>query len=185
MNLFKIIPLVLFASFCFAQRPTPLENALFKTDADVNYKKLTNVNAVVFYDSGSNVIVNASTFLTLFEGQAKTLIDTTGNESFLFVSNGIPWVTISNSTKKVIMENDTTFIRQGESLATVTNMVVLNELLVGNSNGVDDTVYNVTQPSLTNGAISELRIENFLFFVTNSVLTVLDKNTGITYPLAP
>jgi len=174
---------MLTAEICFSQvRPTPLNNADFKTDANMGNHRLTNVNAIVFYDTGTNLLINATTFMSLFNGESKKLVDE-NTPQYLFVSNGIPYVTSTNGLRTVILQNDTAFIRQGEYQASVTNLDVMGNLIISTPSSVDSSQYVVTEASLTNGAIAELKIERFYFFVTNGVLKVRDTSNGNLYPI--
>lgn len=184
--MFKIVIVFLcigFSAYAQGNRPTPLENVIFKTDVNVNFKNLTNVNSVVFYDSGTNLTVNLSTFLELFKGEAKKLIDTNNITSYLIMSNNAPYLVTSNSVRKITLNADTDYIRQFEPTANVTNLNVFNELIIQNPSSTDNSNYSVGFQDLTNGVIGQLKIGRFLLKDNNGVLEVSNTISGKVYPM--
>ena len=111
-------------------RPTPLENVVLKSDMNVNYKNMTNVNSVVFYENGSNLVVNMSMFMTLCNGNAIRLRQSDNTSSYLIVSNSAPYLITSNGIRAVTLNSDTAYIRQFEPSATITNLNIVNELII-------------------------------------------------------
>ena len=152
-------------------RPTPLENVVLKTDANVNNQKLTNVNSIIFYDTGTNLIVNLSTFMNLFEGISKKLVNKDFVSQYLIVSNGHPYMVTSNSTREVTLQGDTSFIRQMEPVANVTNMNVYGELIIAQTSTIDNSNYSLTQQDLTNGALNKLVVKDL--FLSGQHFTAL------------
>jgi len=154
---------VLTAFFCQSQtRSFPIQNGKLRNDLDADYNVVTNLKAISFLDNGSNVYINASNFLYLFEGLSKKLINIDGSYEFLVVSNARPYMVTTNGMKEVTLQGDTSFIRQYEPEAFISNLTVNGTLWVEMNQNIDTNDYSVMFSSLTNGSISTLKAENVI-----------------------
>lgn len=162
----KILGLTLILS-CFSAigqtRPFPVENGYLRNDFNANTNKITNLQAIAFSSSGSNIVIDASTFLSLFEGVSKKLINPNQETEFLIISNARPYVITSNGIREVTLQNDTSFIRQHEPDAYVSNITVYSTLMLNEDSGIDSNDYSLTYSALTNGNIRVLRAEDIIF----------------------
>jgi len=155
---------VLAAFFCQAQTRTfPIQNGKLRNDLDADFNTITNLKAISFADNGSNVYINASNFLYFFEGLSKKLINKDGSYEFLVVSNARPYMVTTNGMREVTLQGDTSFIRQYEPEAFISNLTVYGTLWVetGDS-GIDTNDYSLMFSSLTNGSISTLKTDNMI-----------------------
>lgn len=166
-------------------RPEPLVNPYLRTDMNANFKNITNMNNIVFYQNGSNLVVNLSTFLIALSGDAKKLVDQNDLASYLYVSNGHPYLLKSGDLKRVTLDTDSTFIRQYDVLGTVSNMNVIQELKIQYPSSIDDSDYSVTYPALTNGALTSIRLGRYDISDIGGVLTASNRLNNTTTQLAP
>ena len=188
-----------FLMFAFAvygqSRRLPLENAFLRNGMDANSQQITNLLSISFVDNGSNIIIDASSFLALFEGESRLLFNGNDRQQFMVISNGRPWMTTSDGVREVTLNGDTSFIRQYEPVANMSNVVVYSSLTIINEGGVDDSDYGVNHSDLTNGNIQAIDVvrhfrsgrevfpvQDSFLFSTQSVETVFF-NAGVVQSL--
>lgn len=181
----SLIAALIVASCAYAQRRTPLTDPYLRTDMDADYRSITNLASLVFYKDGSNLVVDLDTFVAALAGNAIKLNDPSGVGSYLYVSNGSPYIVGSGEAVKVVLESDGTFIRQHDHHGTVTNMTVLNDLVIQYPSDVDDSEYSVTHQALTNGAIEKIRIGRYYFQDDGGLLTISNAIDGAVNQLVP
>lgn len=178
-NNFVIVSLsILLSGLCsWGQRPFPLENAYLRNDLNVNSNSLTNVRDIVFKGEGTNLTVDIETFLMLFEGVSRKLIDPETVASFLVVSNGIPYMVTESNSVPVVLSSTTSFIRQYDSDAYVTNMTVLSDLILLQEDGDSfPPDFAVTYRGITNGTLEKAVIED----VSVQTLSLAGVSYGVT-----
>jgi len=152
---------------------------------NANLKNITNVNNIVFYQNGSNLIVNLSTFLIALSGESVKLVDDNDLTSYLYVSNGYPYLLKDGDVKRVVLDSDTTFIRQYDVLGVVSNLNVVQELKILYPSSVDDSDYSVTYSALTNGTLTSIRLGRYVISDSEGILTASNRINNATKQLAP
>ena len=148
------------SAFCSygQERRLPLENSFLRNGMDANGKSVTNLLFVSFIDSGSNVVIDASTFLRLFDGESRKLLNADDEQQFVVISNGRPWMITAEGVREVTLNGDTSFIRQHEPTANLSNVLVHSSLVILNEGGVDDSDYGVNYSDLTNGNVAAIDV---------------------------
>jgi len=152
---------------------------------NANFKNITNINNLVFYQNGSNMVVNLATFIIALSGESKKLVDENDLASYLYVSNGHPYLLKAGDVKKVVLESDTTFIRQYDTLGIVSNMNVIQDLKILYPSTIDDSEYSVTYPALTNGALTSIRLGRYDLSDIGGLLVASNRLNNVTTQLAP
>lgn len=184
-----ILPIfILFLSlYCLAQsnRQEPLVNPYLRTDMNANFKNITNINNAVFYKNGSNLVINFETILTMISGESVKLVDKDDVASYLYVSNGVPYVLKGGDIKRAILDSDNFFIRQYDPLGIVSNLNVISELKILYPSSIDDSDYSVTYPALTNGALTSIRLGRYLISDSSGLLLASNTVDNTTKQLAP
>lgn len=163
--LHKLKPLILLFAFCLfsittgvhaQQRPEPLSNPYLRTDMNANQKDITNINRLVFIIANTNIAVDASTFLTTFNGESFKLVNENSSEQYLIISNNLPYLVTSNSIRGLTLQGDTFYIRQFEPNANITNLSIWANLVLENNTGINDSDFGLNRSDLTNGTIPKL-----------------------------
>jgi hypothetical protein len=139
----------------------------------------------VFYQNGSNLVVNLSTFLIALSGESVKLVDNNDLTSYLYVSNGYPYLLKDGDIKRVALDSDTTFIRQYDTLGIVSNLNVIQELKILSTSSLDDADYSVSYSALTNGTLTSIRLGRYDISDSEGILTASNRINGATKQLAP